>query len=85
MRQICVNEAMSTGRIRRRVCHTQAEWDRAAGERRRQLIRPEPTPFALKQSGASAFPSRSAREGTLRLGRCTLRKNRISRHGRPDA
>ena len=25
-RQICVNEAMSTGRIRRRVCHTQAEW-----------------------------------------------------------
>jgi hypothetical protein len=26
-RQICVNEAMSTGRIRRRVCHTQAEWD----------------------------------------------------------
>ena len=26
-RQICVNEAMSTGRIRRRVCHTQAEWN----------------------------------------------------------
>jgi len=26
-RQICVTEAMSTGRIRRRVCHTQAEWD----------------------------------------------------------
>jgi len=25
-RQICVNEAMSTGRIRRRVCHTEAEW-----------------------------------------------------------
>lgn len=25
-RQICVNEALSTGRIRRRVCHTQAEW-----------------------------------------------------------
>jgi hypothetical protein len=30
-RQICVNEAMSTGRIRRRVCHTQAEWDRLQG------------------------------------------------------
>ena len=27
-RQICVNAEMSTGRIRRRVCHTQAEWDR---------------------------------------------------------
>jgi len=27
-RQVCVNEAMSTGRIRRRVCHTQAEWNR---------------------------------------------------------
>lgn len=26
--QVCVNEAMSTGRIRRRVCHTQAEWNR---------------------------------------------------------
>src|SRR5205809_673527 len=26
-RQICVDAAMSTGRIRRRVCHTQAEWD----------------------------------------------------------
>ena len=26
--QVCVNESMSTGRIRRRVCHTQAEWDR---------------------------------------------------------
>lgn len=26
-RQICVNAEMSTGRIRRRVCHTQAEWD----------------------------------------------------------
>ena len=25
-RQVCVNEAMSTGRIRRRVCHTEAEW-----------------------------------------------------------
>lgn len=30
-RQICVSEAMSTGRIRRRVCHTQAEWDRLQG------------------------------------------------------
>lgn len=30
-RQICVTEAMSTGRIRRRVCHTQAEWDRLQG------------------------------------------------------
>ena len=25
-RQVCVNEAMSTGRIRHRVCHTEAEW-----------------------------------------------------------
>lgn len=30
-RQICVNEALSTGRIRRRVCHTQAEWDQLQG------------------------------------------------------
>ena len=31
-RQICVSEALSTGRIRRRVCHTQAEWDRLQGD-----------------------------------------------------